>query len=255
MAGTSTRGHRGAVIGGMLAVAAILLGFTQMSMLGPTPTGARLSATSPSPSPSPTRSANPPTLVLDLGETVGTKAVRSCLSPGFAKDPAAVRVLYGVRQRTAGGSSPVMVLRNRRGDVRLCDQFGGDYSSQAPLPAASPRYPVVPLSTGRTQWDCSDDLTLRGLVQTTWLSVTPAVEEVRSRYVVDGVAGPWFSAEPHGGFVHIQAWLHGPVADGVRLGVERQVLDGSGRSVRQTALPTGVQAMPGCPTSGSPEIG
>lgn len=185
-----------------------------------------------------------PTLDLDLGPT-DPQDVAECLIPRFADDAASVEVLYGVRQRTSDGSAAVLVLRNAEGELRLCDVNGGDSPSQLPVPSAGDGEPVVFLSNGRASWDC-DGRWLDGYADTTWLAVSPEVDKVQQRFVVDGEPGDWFSTRAQDGYAHLQTWLDGPFAKNTMIKVEHRVLDGSGEEVGQSALPTGPQRLEGC---------
>lgn len=200
-------------------------------------------------------SADPTVVDLDLGPT-SEADVTSCLTPGFAADAAEVDVLYGVEQRRLGGSSPVLVLRNAAGDVRLCDQFGGDSPSQAPLATASPAHPVAFLSNGRSSWSCAGTTkVLNRFEQSTWLAVAPEVSTVQQRYLVGGVPGAWFTSRAQDGYVHLQSWLEGPEPASTRFAEQFRVLDASGDDVPQTALPTRQSLLPGCSKGGSAQIG
>ena len=199
--------------------------------------------------------ANSGTTRLDLGAT-SSADVLTCLTPEFAADAAQVKVLYGVKQARLGGSSPVLILRNAAGDVRLCDQFGSDSPAEAPLPTASSDRPVAFLSTGRSTWTCQGSTqVLDRFEKTTWLVVSPEVASVRQRYLVDGVATPWFESTAVGGYVHLQSWLEGPQPAETTYAEQFRVLDASGDDVHQTALPTTPTPLPGCSGGGSAQIG
>jgi hypothetical protein len=192
---------------------------------------------------------------LDLGATTADDVV-GCLTPGFSTDPSEVDVLYGVQQRRLGGSNPVLVLRNPAGDIRLCDQFGGDSPSEAPLPTASPEDPVVFLSSGRAEWSCQGtSKVLDHFQKSTWLAVSPDVVTVRQRYWVDGSPGRWFDTQVQHGYAHLQTWVEGPMPAGTKFAEEYRVLDAAGNDVRQTALPTQRTPLPGCTTGGTAQIG
>ena len=260
----SLRRSRGVVVGAMLAVAAIVLGFTQITLLGTGTGGSADGGANGSPNNGTlargedrqvARTADQPVVDLDVAPTQAPAAVRGCLVRGFATDPARVSVVYGLEQRTASSTSPTLVLRNAAGELRLCDELGGDYPSTAPIPRATASKPVAFLSNGRTRWDCTQHRTLTSLMQTSWLSVASAVDRVQLSYVVDGVPGPWFSTSAQGGFVHLQSWLKGPLPRDTKLQVETRVLDASGSVVRQRTLPTGPQRLATCPGPGSAEIG
>jgi len=183
---------------------------------------------------------------LDLGPTDARERA-ACAAPGFDE------VLYAERQLRFGGTSGVLVLRNAAGQVRLCDRFGSDTPSEAPLPTPTNDDPVVFLSNGRSAWTC-DGTTLQRFEQSTWLAVTPDVATVRERFWVDGVPGTWFQTAAQGGYAHLQTWLQGPRPDS-RYAQQFQVLDAGGAVVPQTALPTGRTPLSGCRQHGSAEIG
>lgn len=192
---------------------------------------------------------------LDLGST-SADDVTACLTPSFATDADSVDVLYGVRQQRLGGSSSVLVLRNAAGDIRLCDQFGGDAPSQAPLPTATSSRPVAFLSNGRSSWTCAGTTrVLQKFEQSTWLVVAPEVATVQQRYWVGGVAGPWFETRAQGGYAHLQTWLEGPEPAATTYTTQFRVLDAAGDKVDQDALPTDPGALTGCPGGGSAQIG
>jgi hypothetical protein len=204
---------------------------------------------SQSPASPPTTSARPDvgtaqsTINIDDGSV--TKAqVRACAGSHFAAKHAKVDVLYGVLQQTAIGDSPVIVLRNPAGDIRLCDSFGADRPSTLPIPQATAAAPVAFLSNGRSAWDC-DGERIAGFSRTYWLSVAPVVDRVQTRFIVDGVSSPWFSSKAHGGIVHLQAWL-GQQDSGVIVQSETKVIDADGQVVAQNAIPSGVRTVDGC---------
>jgi len=225
------------------AVGAIVLGIAGVSLIapsGPEQTGsARLTD-------SPTADA----VLLDIGP-VGPAAVEGCLSPGFATSAAAVEVLYAVQQQTRVGSVPVLVLRNEGGDLLLCDEYGPDAPAASPLPVPGPDQPVVFLGNGRQDWDCTPGGALRRLGTTDWLAVSSDVRRVKVRIVVDGVPGPWHVARARNGYVHVAAWLEGPLPRRTRLAVDHRVLAADGRPVPQDALPDR-QRLAGC--GGGPAI-
>ena len=192
---------------------------------------------------------------LDLGATTD-EDVASCLTPDFESNPDRVEVLYGVQQRQLGGRSPALVLRNADGDLRLCDHFGADGPSQAPVPTASAADPVDFLSNGRSAWTCAKTTNvLDRFERTLWLVVAPDVTSVRQRYVVDGVPGPWFESQAQNGYVHLQSWIDGPEPATTTYAEQFQVLDSSSDEVPQTVLPTEESELLGCTPDGSAEIG
>jgi hypothetical protein len=178
--------------------------------------------------------------------------VEACGSGGFA-GAGAVEVLYGVRQRSADGDVPVLVLRNDAGDLRLCDVAGPDSPAQLPLPETSAAQQVVFLSNGRKSWEC-DGTTVQRYSATTWLAVGPEVSTVQERFWTGGKAGPWFTTSAQGGYAHLQTWLDGPLDKGTELAVQTQALDADGRPVARSALAPGPQPLAGC-TGGEVQIG
>ncbi|QNN54068.1 hypothetical protein [Nocardioides mesophilus] len=243
-----------------LAVGAVLLGGTLLLQPGEGRDGARPEASGGPASAAPTGSsgtgpaaAAEGSIDLDLG-LADAAAVTGCLDglAGFATDPTAVQVRYGMQQRSATGSTPVLVLENADGDLLLCDAFGSDRPAQLPVPAASEDRPVAFLSSGRSAWDCDGDA-VTGYTSSTWLAVSGAVARVEQRYVVDGAAGPWFTTAPHDGIAHLQTWL-GPQPAGTALEVESRVLDAAGDPVPQSTLPAGPAPLTGC-AGGDAQIG
>lgn len=233
-----------AVVASVVAVAAVVTGASALARGGSEPDA--------SPRTSSPAAQEDPTVDLDLGP-VDDADVTACLGGGFAPDAGSVEVLYGVRQRSADGSAPVLLLRNASGELRLCDVAGPDSPAQLPLPEATAAEPVAFLTNGRKAWDC-DGSTVDGYTSTTWLAVGPTVATVQERFWVDGVPGSWFSTEAQGGYAHLQTWLAGPLPEGTELGVQLRVLDADGKPVAQSALPTGTQSLPGC-TEGDVQIG
>jgi hypothetical protein len=238
------------VVATVVVVAALVLGFGALRSLSGTddptpPTTAPAAASSPSEA----------TTDLDAGATTADD-VTACLTPDFATDSSQVTVLYGVQQHRLGGQVPVLVLRNAAGDLRLCDQFGGDSPSQAPVPAASSSRPVAFLSTGHSDWACAGtSRVLDRFQKSTWLVVSPDVATVEQRLWVDDVPGPWFTTRAQHGYAHLQAWLKGPEPAGTKYAEQFRVLDASGGAVRQTSLPTRRSVLPGCSAGGSAQIG
>jgi hypothetical protein len=231
-------------------VAAVVLGVGLLRHVGadesPTGTSSRTAAA---------QAQADPTVDIDLGDTTPAD-VTACLTPDFATSADQVEVRYGEQQSTSSGRTPVLVLRNQAGELRLCDVFGGDSPAEAPLPAADRSNPVVFLSNGHSAWSCQGtDKVLKKFQMTLWLSVAPQVRTVQQRFWVNGVPGPWFSTTAKGGYAHLQSWLEGPEPAGTRFAVEYRVRDASGDAVPQSALPTGRKPLPGCSSGGSAEIG
>jgi hypothetical protein len=188
-------------------------------------------------------------LDLDVGPVTDPAAIEDCLLPGFARNAESVEVLYGVEQRTADGSVPVLVLRNHDGEVQLCDVQGPDQPATLPLAEASEAEPAVFLASGRAVWDCQGKK-LAGYSNTTWLAVDDSVASVRQRFWVDGVPEPWFTTRAVDGFAHLQTWLSGPLARTAEVQVEHEVLDASGEPVAQSALPAGKRSLETCAAGG-----
>lgn len=181
---------------------------------------------------------------LDLGPLDATDALATCATPGFvAGDPDGVAVLYGQRQVTATDPTGSFVLRNRAGKLMFCDMFGDDRPAVLPVPVPTASNPAVLLTSSRRDWSCAGpqgDQVAR--VRTNlWLAVTDAVASARSRFVVDGVPGPWFGSDRHGGYLHLQSWLASVPVD-TPLQLETEVLDSAGaplalRDVRRGPQP------------------
>ncbi len=236
------------VVAAIMAVAVLVVGASVLQGLAT----ARRDATTPSASTPPADPVAP----LDLGQVTSREQVAGCLTPRFAADPAGVDLLYGVQQRKSRGSEPVFVLRNQAGDLRLCDQFGGDGVAESSLPTVTDTRPVAFLSTGRRSWECAPDSdSLERFRMTQWLRVAPEVRTVQQRYWIGDRPGSWFSTEAQNGYVHLQSWLQGPHPADTRYGVQYRVLGTTGQVVEQRTLPTGRQSLPGCAGRTSTELG
>jgi hypothetical protein len=234
------------VVGVVLAVVALVLGVSAVQAFVGLPSGNSHQAGHPPKA--------DPTTDLDLGQVSSAEQVAKCLDRDFAGGPSAVQVLYGVQQRTGRGSSPVFVLRNHDGALRLCDEFGAEPPSQSPVPALSDTRPVAFLSNGRATWQCTGKV-LKRVQMTSWLLVSPEITKVQQRYWVNGAPGPWFTTRAQSGFAHLQSWLDGPRPAGTRYATQYRVLDTSGAVVRQDTLPADRQSLPGCAAGGSGQIG
>lgn len=241
------RGRHGAVVASSLTVAVIVLGIASVKLGDTTkaspPTTAELSA-----------GTDEPILDLDLGPLTGPPAGSVCTAPDVDAGSPEVELLYGMRQKSASGSGPVLLLRDGAGDLLMCDVAGPDRPAQLPLPQASSAEPVVFLTNGRSRWECTGE-TLDRYTSTTWLAVTPDVDRVQQRFVVDGAPGPWFTTHAAGGYAHLQTWLDGPVAGDTRLSTEYRVLDAAGEPVRQSALESAADLPGGCSDGGDVTIG
>jgi hypothetical protein len=243
--------RKGAVIVAALTVAAVVVGIAAIRFPGDSSVSP---SSSPASSPSATTSSQPDTSLIDLDQGSGTDpaAVEACAGQGFADDPADVEVLYDMVQKSPQSTTPVLLLRNPDGDLRLCDLAGDDVPAVLPLPSAEPAEPVAFLTNGSSAWDC-DGPVLGSYRATTWLVVDEQVDLVQQRFVVDGSPGPWFSTRVLGGYAHLQTWL-GPQPEGVEIVTEQRVLDDAGDPVQQSALPAR-QVLPGCAeTGGDAEI-
>jgi len=174
---------------------------------------------------------------IDVSRDVTDAQIEAC-SPGETE------VLYSAVQKTESGDQSVLVLRTESGDLRLCDSFGSDAPSVAPLTYADAAHPVTFLSNGRQAWDC-DGTRLAGFAISHWLSVNDAVDRVELRFVIDGATGPWFSSDAQHGIVHVHAWLSQQNA-GANVAVQARVLDARGHLVPQSTLPTEPQPIMGC---------
>lgn len=240
--------HRlGAVAASALAVVAIMAGAFAVRLAAPDPDAAP-------PDPAQLSSVDEGTVLdLDLGPATDPEGYAACIAGGFAPDMSSIDVLYTVLQRSADGSSPVLLLRNAAGSLRLCDAAGPDSPARLPLPVATADDPVAFLSNGRMSWDCSGT-TVDGFTSTTWLAVASVVDLVQQRFWVDGVPGPWFSSQAHDGYAHVQAWLEGPLPAETQLAVQHRVLDADGYPISQNALPSQRQPLLGC-TGDDVEIG
>ena len=181
---------------------------------------------------------------LDVDGEVTDDQIRGCLTRGFAPSLADVEVLYSTIQKTETGTSPVMVLRNSEGDLRLCDANGGDYPSQLPIEYADAAHPIRHLTNGRMGWDCNGSQ-LNAFNVTRWFSVAPGVDRVELRFVVDAAAGPWFSAKAEDGFVHVHGWLNQQQADAA-VHLQVRVLDAEGGNVPQAEIATAPQPVMSC---------
>ena len=243
-----SRRHVGAVVGAVVAVAVIVGGAAVAGLGAKDPRG----TASPAGPASPASRGAHPALDLDLGELSAADALAACSTEAFAAG-GDVRVLYAVRQATEHGESPVVLLRNAAGDLRLCDAAGPDAPAVLPVPEASAAAPVAFLTNGRAAWDCSGT-TVDGYTATLWLAVGAQVDRVELRYVVGGTPGPWFSTTARNGYAHLQTWLTGPIPHGAALGVQQRVLDATGAPVAQDALPTQRRPLAGC-RDGDVEIG
>jgi hypothetical protein len=232
----------GAVIVAGLAVAAVSVGFAAISLPGTPGTEPRPASTTRAPDAAGSTPSDASVIEVDHGPTSDPDAVAACAGDGFVDDPAEAEVLYDVVQRGPAGTSPVLVLRNAAGDLRLCDIAGADRAAVLPVPAEGE--PVGFLSSGSQAWDC-DGRVLSGFRSTTWLLVGDQVIQAQQRFVVDGTPGPWFSTRAVGGIVHLQTWL-GPQTQDVEIVAEQQVLDAAGEVVRQDTWPA-TQRLAGCP--------
>ncbi len=244
-----SRRRLGAVVGAVLAVGVIVGGAAVASIGGKNAPGEASPAGSASPSGSQTVD---PRLALDAGELSAAQALAACSTGAFAAG-GDVTVLYAVRQQSQHGDSPVVLLRNAAGELRLCDAAGPDAPAVLPLPEASEADPVAFLTNGRAAWDCSGS-TVDGYTATLWLAVGPQVDRVEQRYVVEGEPGPWFSTTARNGYAHLQTWIDGPVGPDGALAVQQRVLDADGAPVPQGALPTTPQPLAGC-RGGDAQIG
>jgi hypothetical protein len=189
---------------------------------------------------------------LDQSGDVTPSQVRQCIDATFASSADSVDTLYAVQQLSQAGKTPVLVLRNDAGELRLCDSFGGDAPSVAPVQLAGARRAVRLLSNGRQAFDC-DGTRLSGLAVSHWLSVNDSVDRAEIRFLIDGVNSPWFSAKAKGGFVHVHGWIDEQSA-GAQVSVQTRVLDAAGAAVPQKALPTEPQPVTSC-TGGDVQLG
>lgn len=181
---------------------------------------------------------------LDVDGQVSDDQIRRCLTRGFAPSLAEVEVLYSTIQKTETGTSPVLILRNPDGDLRLCDANGGDYPSQLPIEYADAANPIRHLTNGRMGWNC-EGTAIEAFTVTRWFSVAPVVDRVELRFVVDGAAGPWFSAKAEDGFVHVHGWLNQQQAEAA-VHLQVRVLDAEDQNVTQAEIATAPQPVMAC---------
>ncbi len=181
---------------------------------------------------------------LDLPGEVTAAEAAACLSDATT--------LYSSVQKTATGSTPALVMRGADDELRLCDSFGPDSPSVAPVELADAEHPVRLLSNGRQSWEC-DGTRLSSFRVSHWLSVADPVARVDLRFLIDGASGRWFSAKAIDGFVHPQAWLS-EQNSGASVQLQVRVLDASGAAVAQDALPTTPQPISSC-DGGDVQIG
>jgi hypothetical protein len=181
---------------------------------------------------------------LDVDGEVTDDQIRSCLTRGFAPSLADVEVLYSTIQKSETGTSPVLILRNADGDLRLCDANGGDYPSQLPITYADATTPIRHLTNGRMGWNC-EGTTIESFTVTRWFSVAPVVDRVELRFVVDGDAGAWFSAKAEDGFVHVHGWLNQQQAEAA-VHLQVRVLDAEDNNVPQAEIATAPQPVMAC---------
>lgn len=167
---------------------------------------------------------------------------------GTAEPCTTGEVLYSQSQKTERGVVPVSIVRTPDGDLRLCDSFGEDSPSVAPVEYADSTHAVRLLSNGRQSYDCDGDR-LDGLTISHWLSVSSVVDRAELRFVIDDAAGPWFSSKAKNDFLHLHGWL-GKQNPGAVVAVQIRVLDAAGDVVPQTVLPTSPQTVSGCAGGG-----
>lgn len=183
-------------------------------------------------------------LNLDVGE-VSEGAVADCIADGFAGSPDEVVVDYESQQLAEEGSSPVLLLRNEEGDVRLCDMFGLNRPAEVPQPVATPATPAVFFTVERQRWQCTDEA-WEAYAIGTWLAVTDPVAYGQLRFLVDGRESDWFTSEARNGFVHLQAWLRDPPV-GSEILIEVRLLDESGDRVSSEGVEPGPFKALECP--------
>ncbi len=237
-------GRRGGIaIVAALSVAAVVVGIVAVG--SPSEDGA------PPRSSTPSAGSSDPVIEVDRGN-VDPAALAACADATFAADPAEAEVLYGVGQLGQDGDAPALVLRNPAGEVRVCDAAETGPPAVEPLPRASEDQPVAFLTNGSASWDCAGDV-LSGYQTTTWLLVHDGIDTVQQRFVVDGTAGPWFSAAVRGGIAHLPAWL-GPQTEGAEIVTEQRVLDPDGGVVPQDVWPRR-QPLVSCPDGASTDDG
>lgn len=245
------RRRSGAVIVAALTVAAVVVGVAAVMWPGGSD-GAGPTATPTSAGGSGSGDPDATVVLVDHGPTDDPGAVAACAGTGYADDPAEIEVLYDVEQDAPGTTTPVLLLRNAAGDLRLCDMTGPDSPATLPVPEASSDDPVVELTNTDEAWDC-DGTVLTGFRTATWLSVDPAVASIAQRFVVGGTPGQWFSTAPVDGVAHLQTWL-GPQVEGAEVVLEQRALDASGEPVGRTSW-DGSRTIAGCEGGGDVQIG
>ena len=172
--------------------------------------------------------AAPAPLQLDLGALGRLAALATCATDDFVDGrPGAVRVSYGMKQLTPSTPTGSFILRNHKGGTLFCDMLGRDRPSQRPFPTTSASRPAVHYTNPVQNWSWKPGI----LVGTnSWLRVQDPVQSARTRFFVDGVAGPWFVSKRQGRFVHLQSWLlAAEVPDSAPLKVQTQVRNGAGQ--------------------------
>ena len=165
---------------------------------------------------------------LDLGALGKAVALTTCATDAFVDGrPGAVRVSYGMNQVTPSVPVGSFILRNHKGGTLFCDMLGRDRPSQRPFPTTSAIRPAVHYTNPVQNWNWKPGI----LVGTSsWLRVQDPVQSARTRFFVDGVAGPWFVSQRQGRFIHLQSWLlTTEVPDSVPLKIQTQVRNGAGQ--------------------------
>jgi hypothetical protein len=177
-------------------------------------------------------------VMLDRGALGKPAALRTCATRSFvAGKPGALRVRYGMKQRTPKSTRGSFVLRNHAGQFMFCDMFGRDYPAVLPMPDSSRKRPAVHVTNSRRDWRCSAE-SLTRFRTNAWFKVQDPVRSARMRYWVDGVAGPWYVSQRQGRFLHLQSWLLDP-PEGAALKIQTQVRNGAGQVVQVRGIPSG----------------
>jgi hypothetical protein len=190
---------------------------------------------------------------IDLSPDVTTAELDACLTNTFGKDAAGVSVLYAEVQKTESGQASVLVLRNKAGELRLCDSFGADSPAVLPVKYADAGHAVRLLTNGRQAWEC-DGTRLAGFTVSDWLSVGTVVDTVAVRFLVNGASSPWYTTKAQHGFVHVHGWLAGQNV-GAKVTMQTRIDDKAGHAVHQDALPTHPTPITGCAGGGDIQIG
>jgi hypothetical protein len=183
---------------------------------------------------------SPEEIHLDVEPLQHDTAATLCGPDGFGD----AQVLFAQRQVSPIGPAPAILVENDRGDWWACDRYGGSAPATLPVPLATSNDAAVPFTTGWRSWDCEGTV-LHRLQIGEWFSTAPEVATLRTRFVVDGAPGPWFSTSAYDGFAHLQAWLEGDLPAGTRIVLEHGFSDADGLEV-ETGMSQSGEPLPDC---------